>query len=225
MIFCIALALAGVPEDLAIAADVDQPRALRESAFGRLAEPTATDRVLGLIADAETTSDHRWVLIRSLGANPSSDAREALLRFTEDKNPLTRMAAVGGLGDRKDGDVATRVAAKLTDPAILVRASAVDALTRLRDPRTLPDLDRALQDPTNRYRGTSLWVRRRMVEAISAIGTDAAIHPLATALNDDDPEVVGAALKGLETVAGFSYKEGRTPSEELEAWARWTKGR
>ena len=80
MIFCIALALAGAPEDVAIAADTDQPRNLRESAFGRLAEPAMTDRVLGLIADTDTTSDHRWVLIRSLGANPSSEAREALLR-------------------------------------------------------------------------------------------------------------------------------------------------
>jgi HEAT repeat protein len=225
VLLLLSFAMAGVSEDLAVAADVDQPLALRQAAFGRMADPASTDRVLALVEDTETSNDQKWVLIRSLGTNPTPEAREALLRFLGDKNALTRMAALEGLGDRADRTLSGRVAARLTDPAILVRYAAIDALARMKDPSTLGDLARVLEDPTNRYRGASLWVRRRATEALASIGTDAAVPHLARALDDDDPDVVNAAVRGLETVAGFSYKEGRNASEEITAWKRWAGSR
>lgn len=219
------LAWSGVAEDLLVAADGNQPHAARQAAFARMAESDATGRVVALADDPQTSNDERWILLRSLGSNPSAEAREALVRYVGDKNALTRMAAVQALADRKDPTVSGRIAGRLEDPAILVRYAAIDALGRLGDPSALPDLGRALEDPTNRYRGSSLWVRRKAVEAMGAIGTDAAVPHLAKALDDDDPEVVVAAVKGLEKVAGFSYKEGRSPQEELAAWRRWAGSR
>lgn len=225
MLFACVLAFAGVSEDLAVAKDVDQPLSLRQAAFARMAEADNTSRVLALVDDAQTSNDERWVLIRSLGSNPTSEAREALLRFLADKNALTRMAALQGIADRKDPTLSGRVAARLEDPAILVRYAAIDALGRMKDVSAIADLARVLEDPTNRYRGSSLWVRRKATEAIAAIGTDAAVPALAKALDDDDPEVVNAALRGLETVGGFSYTEGRSPAEEITAWKRWAGSR
>jgi len=219
------LAWSGVAEDLLVAADGNQPDSARKAAFARMSAEDATGRVIALADDPQTTNDERWVLLRSLGSNPTVEARDALVRYLGDKNALTRMAALQALADRKDPTLSGRIAARLEDPAILVRYAAIDALGRLGDPAALPDLARALEDPTNRYRGTSLWVRRKAAEAIGAIGTDAAVPHLAKALDDDDPEVVVAAMRGLERVAGFSYSEGRTSAEELAAWRRWAGGR
>lgn len=217
----LALALAGPADDLRVAADPNRPQAEREAAFGRIAVPTATAEVLTLIDSAQVSEDQRWVLIRSLGHNPTDEARAALIGLLDDDAALNRMAAIGALADRKDPAVTGRIAARLTDKAILVRASAAEALGRLKDPDVLPDLGRALADPSAVYRGQSLWVRRRYVEAMGQIGTDAAVPYLSRALDDDDPAVVQAALASLERVAGFSYAEGRTEAEQIEAWRRW----
>jgi HEAT repeat protein len=214
-------AWAGVPEDLEIAADTNLPTDLRQAAFGRLAQADATDTLSKLAADKQTPRNQRWIAIRALGPIKDDASRVALLRFLADADAGARMAALGALGDRGDTSLSGYVAARLTDPALLVRAAAVDALGKLKDPATLSDLERALQDPTNHYRGASLWLRREVVEAMGSIGTDAAVPPLARALDDKDLDVASAAVDALEKIAGFSYAEGRTSDQEREAWRRW----
>lgn len=223
MLLLLSLAVAGPREDLLLASDPHRPLAERQAAFDRMATPAETAAVVALVDSAQITEDQRWVLVRTLGKNPSDEARAALLELAHSTSALTRMAAVEAMADRNDRGLSATIAARLEDPAILVRAAACDALGRLGDPDTLPDLDRALADPTNHYRGQSLWVRRRMVEAMGLIGTDAAVAPLARALDDRDPEVVRAAIAGLERVAGFSYAEGRSEAEQIEAWRRWAR--
>lgn len=222
--FC-APALAGVPEDLHTAADTDLPLNLRQEALGRLVQPGNAGALVQLAEDPATPKHQRWVAIRALGHVPDDTALQALLRYLDGPDAATRMAALGALGDRGDRSLSDRVAARLTDKALLVRAAAAEALGRLKDPGTLPDLRSALADPTNSYRGTSLWIRRHFVLAMGAIGTDAAVPGLREALDDEDPAVADAAVDGLEKVAGFSYAEGRTPAEEREAWRRWSAGR
>ncbi len=217
----VALALAGVPEDLATAADTDLPTPLRQEAFARLAQPGSTDALTKIAEDREIPGPQRWVAVRALGPIGDDASRVALLRFLAANDAQTRMAALGAIGDRGDRSLSGYAAARLSDPALLVRAAAAEALGKLKDPATVADLERALQDPTNHYRGASLWFRRHLVEAVAAIGTDTAVPVLARAIDDADPEVAGAALRGLEKIAGFSYAEGRTPEQEKAAWKRW----
>lgn len=214
-------ALAALPEDVATAADTGKPLAVRREAWDRIVTANTPADVIKLADKPGTSRAHRWVAIRSLAPVQDDLARSALLRYLDAPDASTRMAALGALGDRGDITLSGRVSAKLQDKALLVRAAACDALGRLRDPGTLADLERALADPSNSYRGTSLWLRRRFAEAMGLIGTDAAVPYLARALDDGDAEVAGAARRGLEQIAGFSYSEGRTPAEEREAWRRW----
>jgi HEAT repeat protein len=220
-----ARALAGVPEDLEAAANDDLPMSVRQEAFGRLCKEGSTREVVRLARLEGTPAPQKWVAVRSLGPNPSPEARDALVELLGAKDAPVRMAVMAAMGVKGDKALGGRVAAKLDDPAILVRAAAADALAQLKDAGTLADLDRALGDPSNIYRGQSLWVRRHFVDAITAIGTDEAPRLLVKRIDDDDPLVVEAALHGLETVAGFSYGSGRTAQEEKEAWRRWAKGR
>ncbi|MBM4366896.1 MAG: HEAT repeat domain-containing protein [Deltaproteobacteria bacterium] len=215
------LALAGLAEDVETAADAEQPTDLRQAAFSRLHAEEHTSALVKLANDADTTPAKRWVAVRALGKNESMAARDALVGFLASDNAPVRIAACLALGERGDRSLAGRVAARLEDKALLVRHAAADALGQLRDPGTIPDLARALDDPSNHYRGTSMWVRRHFVEAIGNIGGDGAIAPLKKALDDGDKDVAGAAIQGFEKVAGFSYGEGRSDAEEKEAWRRW----
>lgn len=214
-------AFAGVGEDVRTAADTDLPTEIREAAFRHLADPTSTAAVLAAIEDKATPKEQRWVLIRSLGTNPSGEALDALLRMLSSTDALVRVATVEALGDRGDLTLTGKIAARLADPAVLVRSAAADALGRLKDPSTLGDLEHALADPTNTYRGASLWVRRQFVEAMGNIGGQPAVPYLGRAIDDTDPEVSRAAMTALEKIAGFSYKEGRSTDQEKEAWRRW----
>ncbi len=217
----LAPAWAALPEDVATAADGNLPTALREEAYGRLVSGGDVEGLLAAARDAQSTDAKRWVAVRALGPMKSLAARDALLKLIEAPDAFTRIAVLGAFGDRGDRLESGRVAARLEDPALLVRLAAADALGKIKDPSTLPDLGRALQDPSNRHHGASLFLRRAYIDAVGAIGTDAAVPLLGKGLTDDDPAVVRSAVGGLEKVAGFDYREGRTFDEQLVAWKRW----
>lgn len=215
-----AIGLAGTLEDVGVAGNRDLAVEERQPAFDRLVSGQDVTGLVELGKNTDRTVSERWVAIRALGLIPTIEARQALVDFLDHGDVWARIAAAGAAGERGDRSMAGKVAVRLSDPAILVRAAAAEALTKLKDPSTLGDLERALKDPSSWYRGTSLWIRRKYVEAMASVGVEGGPY-LARALEDKDPVVSAAALRGLEQVAGFSYKEGRTAEEEKEAWRRW----
>lgn len=207
-----------VTQDAATAANTTLDAATREAAYRRLMVPESTAGVLARLKASDLDPQQRWVLIRSLGPNPSDDARAALVALADNKDAMIRAGVMEALGDRGDRALTGKVVRALSDPALLVHAAALDALIQLKDPSALADLAHALKDERGIYRGTSF--RLKIVRAEAACGKDGAPY-LAQALNDADAEVASAARASLEALAGFSYHEGRTPEQEAEAWRRW----
>jgi len=214
-------ASASVTEDAAIAANITEDNALREAAYRRLMAPEQTAAVVARLKAADLDPQQRWVLIRSLGPNPSDEARATLVALAESKDAMVRSAVMEAFGDRGDKALTGKVVRGLYDPALLVHAAALDALIQLKDPSALGDLQVALTDAKGTYHGTSF--RQKIVRAQAACGKDGARY-LAGALLDRDPDVAIAARVGLEAIAGFSYRDGRTPEQEAEAWRRWAGG-
>lgn len=208
-----------VTDDAATAANTTLDAATREAAYRRLMGAESTAGVLARLKAADLDPQQRWVLIRALGPNPSDDARAALVALADNKDAMIRAGVMEALGDRGDRALTGKVVHALQDPALLVHAAALDALIQLKDPSALADLAHALKDEKDIYRGTSF--RLKIVKAEAACGKDAAPY-LAAALTDADADVAAAARASLEHIAGFSYKEGRTPEQEAEAWRRWS---
>ncbi len=211
---------ADVKADAATAADTTLDAAVREAAYRRLMLPEATTEVESRLKAADLDPQQRWVLIRSLGPNPSDEARAELVALADSKDAMIRSGVMEALGDRGDKALTGKVVKGLYDPALLVHDAALDALIQLKDPSALSDLDHALADADGVYKGTSF--RQKIVDAEAACGKDGARY-LVTALGDKDTDVVQHARAGLEKIAGFSYREGRTPDQEIEAWRRWTE--
>ncbi len=206
--------------DAATAANTTLDGATREAAYRRLMAPESTAAVLARLKASDLDPQQRWVLIRSLGPNPTDDARAALVALADSKDAMVRAGVMEALGDRGDKGLTGKVVRGLYDPALLVHAAALDALIQLKDPSALADLANALDDEKDFYRGTSF--RQKIVRAEAACGKDAARY-LVKALTDKDAEVLALARSSLEAIAGFSYREGRTPEQEAEAWRRWAE--
>ena len=218
---------AGAQEDLVQASNPALDDESRMAAFQRLVERGATD--ISVIREACQNSDaelrQRWVAIRALGRVGGSPARQVLPALAKDPKPAIRSAAISAIGDLGSKDFTKIVAAGLRDDSIMVRAAAADALARIGDPEAIPGLGEALQASDGHYRGSSLWVRKHYVDALGSIGSTKAYPVLLLSLDDGDPAVVASTLRALESIAGFTFSDGRDPESEKEAWRRWLQAR
>lgn len=223
ILFSISLALAAPADDLALATRKDLDEATRMAAFERLVDAAATDQalILKVSADPDADARQRWVAIRALGQAGGARAQQALHDLLSDDMPAIRVAAAQALGDLGDRGEVPAITPLLADPAMLVRAAAATALGQLGDPAAVPALATAYGANDNHYRGTSLWVRRYYIDAMGQIGHRSAYPSLLLALDDPDPTVSAAAVDALESVARFSFADGRDEAAEREAWRRW----
>jgi hypothetical protein len=216
---------ADVAEDLVLAANGDAPESTRLLAFDRIVQSgnTSIEHVRGVALDGEGDSRQRWVSIRVLGKVRGDAPKAVLIELLADEQPAIRAAAVQALGDLGDGRTAEPVAALLKDPAVIVRAGAAEALGKLASPSSVQPLADAVSARDNYYRGSSLWVRKHYVVALGEIGSKEAVPALLRCLDDRDEGVRVASVKALESVAGFSYSDGRDPDQQREAWRRWAQ--
>jgi len=206
---------------LATAADAELSESARMSAFDALVEQGYGEELIRLAEAPDLDARQRYVAIRALGRVNSPPAVDALVRLLSDDVSGLRGAAAAALAEGQHREHAEKIAALLKDSATIVRGAAADALVVLADPAVVPALVVALDDPSNHYRGTSLWVRRHFVAALGATKDRSALPALIRCLDDADAEVVDAALAALPLVSGASWADGRDRQEQIEAWRRW----
>jgi len=216
-------AVAGIIEDLTEVAGEATPEADRMLRFDTIvATAGANVELLKSVAvDTEQEQRVRWVAIRVMGQSQDLHFVETIEQLCDDESPVIRIAALSGLADLTPTTATNWVALELLDPAIVGGGAAADTLAVLRDIRAIDELETALNDRSNWYRGQSLWVRPRIVLALGSTGNPMALPALSRALSDDDSDVVDAALQALRSTNGFDFAEGRSRDEHTRAWQRW----
>lgn len=221
-IWLISSVWAGPVEDLTLAASKDATEGARMEAFQRLVELGSTDmsHVSTVSNDEEADARERWVAIRALGQIQGDRARTQLIDLSANPMPAIRSAAVAAMGDFAHEAFVPYLIERIQDAAVIVRASASQALAQCGDDRAVEALSDALLDKKNTFRGRSIWVRKYFVEALGDIGSTKAYPALLRAIDDPDEEVAAAVLPALEKIVGFSYSEGRSSVQEKEAWRR-----
>ena len=218
----VAAAWAGPVDDLELAASKSASQEQRMAAFQRIVDLGSTDmaHVVSVANDEEADARQRWVAIRSLGQIKGDRARTVLINLSTNPMPAVRAAASAAMGDHGSEAFIPYLTERVQDPAVIVRASASQALAQCGDSRAVESLSDALLDKKNTFRGRSLWVRKYFVEALGDIGSTAAYPALLRAIDDPDEEVASSVIPALEKIAGFSYSEGRSAVQEKEAWRR-----
>ena len=101
-------------------------------------------------------------------------------------------------------DYLTLLHNQLTDKAMVVRSTAVELIGQQRDPQSLSYLGQELNKTDNFYRGKSLPIRKRVIDAMQNIGGSQALPWMIQSVADPDPEIAArafATLNPLDTAA------------------------
>lgn len=140
-----------------------------------------------------------WSLVRSL----------TMLWWTvnqlKSKNPAVRQSSLEKLGQSEDLSHIPTIVPLLKDSEAIVRVAAADALGRLGSEKAIEPLAVAITDPDA---GVRLAVVKAL-KSLKSLRSDEMLKALASALNDDSPEVAGHAAHALRQLGW----EPETPSE------------
>ena len=125
--------------------------------IGRLGASEAGDRVLGLLED--TSSLVRAEAARVVGLGGRKEHTPSLSPLLEDDDLQVRCRAIEAVGEIGEpvGDLLERIVTLLRDGDSRIRMHAALALGKCRHTRALPQLVRALRDPSHNVRGLSAW--------------------------------------------------------------------
>jgi len=148
--------------DLATSTDAEDRHKAVERLRGRGSD--AARRTLRLLS----RDPDKWVAIRAvraLGQDRSRAGRETLAEIIRDGDLAapTRGEAAATLGTLPDADSGILTEALVRDPKPEVRAGAAKGLLRMRNPKTLPQLVRALEDRDERVRIWAITAIHKMI--------------------------------------------------------------
>ncbi|MFH1262667.1 MAG: HEAT repeat domain-containing protein [Pseudomonadota bacterium] len=183
----------------------------------------AVPPLVSLFQDASASWQARWIVGIALGRLGTKTAREALEKGMTDSLFLIRMAAIQALTSRGDSSVAALLRPALSDRAMVVRCKAVDSLEALKDGDSIPDLVKELGAPRNFYRGRSLWIRGRIVDALGSIGDKKAVSALLAVLRESELEIRLRACGALTKLSPDAALAGPDAQSEkcVEHWSKW----
>jgi HEAT repeat protein len=146
----------------------DPDRETRRRAVKALEHFGASERLPEVKALArDQRPDVRASALDLLGRLGDGSYAAEALRGLRDENRWVRAAAVGALA-RLNPRSADLITSLLSDPEVMVRMSAAQALGRLGDTLAVPGLEASLKDP-------SIWVRLRAAEALCMLGRDSGV--------------------------------------------------
>ncbi len=108
------------------------------------------------------------------------------------------------------------------DQSLLVRVAATKVLKRIKDKSTLGILWQKLHSKENFHRGKSLFIRPKIVEALSQIASPAQSFRFIQLLDDKDDEVRTASVKALESIHRIKLGKTDEPSTfKASYWKKW----
>jgi len=124
-----------------------------------------------------------------------------------------------------DRELASSWARKLlSDKALMVRAAAVATLAELRDSAAAPLLWEKLYARENFKGHQSLFIRRRIVEALGRIESSGGEGRFVEVLADADESLHGPAIKALERMTKRTFgSPGESPGSKRAHWQQWWK--
>lgn len=178
---------------------------LRQAAalsLGRIGDPRAVESLIRCAEDESETLELRSYAVGSLGDIGDARGFDAVYgALREETLYEDALSALGGLADRRALHALIRA---VTSRDSAVRYSAVGALSRYRDPATLPYLHRVAneRDP---------WLVRQALRGLGELGTQQALETVLARVTHADPEVRRQASAALRW-AQQKRLGGRAPS-------------
>lgn len=164
-------------------------------------------RLLEKVAfDRQKSLEVRWRAVTVLGRVHAKNSQSMLEKALHSREWFMRNAALVVLpyGDRK---WARSWAEKLlSDPALVVRTAAVQALRQLHATESRMLLWKKLNDRENFHRGQPLWVRRHIIETLEQFSNSEDENRFKLAINDQDAEVRVVAQRAFQKISSHNTR-------------------
>lgn len=173
--------------------------------------------------DEAEANENRWRALSAMAQLGKQDAWPEVERALVDKNWFMRSCALKAL-TLVDRDKALQWARQLfeKDPALVVRASALEVLHQLNDKSSASILWNKLNDKDSFYQKRSLFIRSHTVKVLKSWAQQTDSSRFITLLDDRDPKVQTFAVMALEKLHGQLGRTSTDPSLKIQLWKNWS---
>lgn len=184
--------------------------------------PSGYKNLRGIMFDPKSKIDMRWrsaMAIGRLGGPLSLPELERAMKADVWELRSASLLAVS----RFDRATASKWSRKLlNDKSLLVRLTAVETLEAIGDRTSVPELWSQLNSRENFKRSQSLFIRRRIVEALAKLEATGSEARFVRLLDDGDTKLYVPAIQALERLTGQSLGKPNDPLPRRRAlWQQW----
>ncbi|MBY0554942.1 hypothetical protein K2P97_10470 [bacterium] len=160
-------------------------------------------------ADKKLNMNSRWQALIRAASYAGADQVEQIKNFSKSEEWYMRNASLVALA--KVSPQAAQIEAKklIQDKALVVRSAAVDVIAKdlTSDHKDL--LASELNQPYNFHKKSSLWIRKKIIETISASAGASDRSFFVKNLFDSDKEVAELSARALEKITGEKVNDAK----------------
>jgi HEAT repeat protein len=187
----------------------------------------ALDNLKKIAANTKEPLNNRWKALIAFGELSGSKAEPVVKNYFKSKDWYMRAAALHAMrfGDRA---VALKWCSQmLSDPALMVRTSAVQVIDKMGGRELTSLLWEKLYSSENYHRGKSLWIRRNILEILAKNTQAADTNRYLRILNQEDESLHPIVVKALTSITGIARDVRKYPTldDQKQAWADWASNR
>lgn len=184
--------------------------------------PEAYRHLVGLMFDKKIPMETRWRAVTAaarIGGESSRSDLEKAMTSPEWFMRNSGLVAIELIDQKMAADWARKL---LSDPALIVRAAAVDAIARLKDESSRALLWEKLNAEENFKGRQSLFIRRKIVETLATLETKGREAKFIEILADADESLHAPAIQALERMTQKSLGMSKEPLPFKRAhWLKW----
>lgn len=204
---------------------LDLPFANRLASL-RAQGPAGYKNLRSIMFDPDSKIDARWratMAVGRLGGRLSLPELERASKADVWELRSASLIAVSRIDRRTASAWARRL---IKDKALLVRLTAVETLEEIQDRAAVSDLWAQLDNRQNFKRNRSLFIRRRIVDALAKLESPESSARFASLLDEDDPQILHSAITALEKLTGQTMGKPNDPLARRRAlWQQWQMSR
>lgn len=188
--------------------------------------PAGYRNLRAIMFDPKSKIDSRWRSTMAVGRIGGSLSLPELERATKADVWELRSAALIAVSRFDRTTAAKWSRALLNDKALLVRLTAVETLEAIQDRGAVAELWAQLENRQNFKRSQSLFIRRRIVEALAKLEAKGSEARFVALLEDGDAKLHAPAIGALERLTGQSLGKPTDPLARRRAlWQQWNVSR
>ncbi len=186
--------------------------------------PDGYRNLVKIMEDTKQPMEMRWRAVTALGRIGGRESQPELEKALGSKEWYLRNAALVAMKNI-DRETANGWARKLlNDKALMVRVAAVDTLALLRDSSASEVLWQKLYAPENFKGKQSLFIRRKIVEALALLEGRGGEARFVRVLEDHDSSLHPSAIGALERITQVKLGGKQdTTTMKRERWQAWWK--